>query len=154
MIPAIHLFIAMFAKILMNVLFVPIWGIQGAALSAVLAFAIATILNIIVIRRRIGVILPMSIYLIRTGIAIACMSAILVVLVWGVPVFISEYTEILTSGRLFNTGLAGLAILTGIVVYIAVLIRLGVLTPQELAHVPGGRRRIVPLLKKLRLINT
>lgn len=151
-IPAIHLLIATLAKVLLNVLLVPLWGIHGAAFAAVLAFAIATILNVIVIRRRIGVIFPLTTYVTRIGLALVLMSAILFIIVGGIPAFISTFSIISTSGRLFNSCIAGLAIMMGMVVYIAALIRLGVLTPQELTHVPGAQRRILPLLRKLRLI--
>lgn len=151
-IPAINLIIATMAKILLNFLLVPLGGIHGAALAAVLAFAIATILNMIVIHRMVGVTFPLSIYVIRTGIALTLMSAILFIIVVGIPAIMPTISAISTSGRLFNTCIAGLAIMMGMAIYIAVLIRLGVLTPEELTHVPGAERRLLPLLRRLRLI--
>ncbi len=151
-IPAIHLLIAAMAKVLLNFLFVPLWGIHGAALAAVLAFAIATILNLIVIRRRVGVIFSLHIYVFRTGVALALMVTILVIIVGGIPALINTFNLLSSTGRLFNSCIAGLAIGMGMAVYIAALIRLGVLTAEELAFVPGAQRRILPMLRKLRLV--
>jgi O-antigen/teichoic acid export membrane protein len=151
-IPAITLTIAAMVKILLNLLLVPLWGIHGAALAAVLAFAIATVLNMIVIHRTVGVSFPLNTYVIRTGIALVLMSVILLIIVMGIPALVTTFSAISTSGRLFNTCIAGFAIIMGMAVYIAVLIRLAVLTPQELTHVPGARRRLLPLLRRLRLI--
>jgi len=151
-IPAITLTFATMAKVLFNFILVPMWGIQGAALSAVLAFSVATVLNIIIIRRTIRVTFPLGTYVIRTGAALAMMSVILLIIVVGIPALLTMLGTMETSGRLFNTCIAGLAIITGMAVYIAVLIRLGVLTPRELIHVPGAERRLLTLLKRLRLI--
>ncbi|MEX1028986.1 MAG: polysaccharide biosynthesis protein [Paenibacillaceae bacterium] len=151
-IPAIHLLIAAVVKVLLNFLLVPMWGIDGAALAAVIAFAVATVLNVIVIRRAVGVTFHLGIYVVRTGIALAFMSVLLLIVVVGAPALVTTISVASTSGRIFNTCISGLAIILGMAVYMAVLIRLGVLTPQEFAHVPGAERRLLPLLRKLRLI--
>ncbi|MEX2416478.1 MAG: polysaccharide biosynthesis protein [Paenibacillaceae bacterium] len=152
-IPAINLLIATMAKVLLNFLLVPVWGIYGAALAAVLAFAIATILNVIAIRRTVGVALPLNTYVIRIGMALALMSAILLIIVFGIPAAMTGFSAVSTSGRLFNTCIAGLAIITGMIVYMAALIRLEVLAPHELTYVPGAKSRLLPLLRRLRLIS-
>jgi O-antigen/teichoic acid export membrane protein len=150
--PVIHLLIAAVTKIALNFLLVPLWGIHGAALAAVIAFAVATILNVIVVRRAIGVRLRVNVYFIRTGIALAVMAALLLIVVWGAPALITALSDVSTSSRLFNTCISGIAIMLGIVVYIVVLIKLNVLTKQELTYVPGAEKRLLPLLRKLRVI--
>jgi O-antigen/teichoic acid export membrane protein len=151
-IPAIHLLIAAVVKVLLNFLLVPMWGIDGAALAAVIAFAVATILNVIVIRRTVGVDFHLGIYVVRTGIALTFMSVLLLIVVLGAPALVITISVVSTSGRLFNTCISIVAIILGMVVYMAVLIRLGVLTPQEFTRVPGAEKRLLPLLRKLRLI--
>jgi O-antigen/teichoic acid export membrane protein len=150
--PVIHLLIATVTKVALNFLLVPMWGINGAALAAVIAFAVATILNVIVIRRMIRVHLRFNVYIIRTGIALAVMSALLLIVVWGAPALMTALSDVSTSGRLFNTCISCLAIMLGIVVYIVVLIKLNVLTKQELTYVPGAEKRLLPILRKLRVI--
>jgi O-antigen/teichoic acid export membrane protein len=150
--PVIHLLIATVTKVALNFLLVPLWGIHGAALAAVIAFAVATILNVIVIRRTIGVHLRVNVYIIRTGIALAVMSALLLLVVFGAPALITTLSDVSSSGRLFNTCISCVAIMLGIAVYIVVLIKLSVLTKQELTYVPGAEKRLLPLLRKLHVI--
>jgi O-antigen/teichoic acid export membrane protein len=151
-IPAMNLLFATFAKVLLNILLVPIWGINGAAWAAVIAFAIATILNIIAIRRTAGVTFPMTTYFIRIGAALALMSAILLIIIVGIPAWFTKLGSITEAGRLFNTCIACLAIMTGMITYVVFLLRLRVVTPEELIYVPGAEKKLLPLLRKLRLI--
>lgn len=159
MIPAINLLIASLLKVLLNFLCVPVWGINGAALAGVAAFAIAAVLNIAAIHRATGATFPFMTYFVKTGLALICMSAILAVIIAGVPELAGMIAGSAVPGgagalqdRLFNTLIACSAIIAGMVVYGATLFRLRAVTPRDLVNVPGAERRLLPLLRKLRLL--
>ncbi len=147
-VPARSLFLAAAAKTAGNLLLVPAWGIGGAAASAVLAYGLASALNL----RTLKSTAPETLAPLRTlrrPVAAACVMALAVLAVewsilhlpWGQGHF-----------RLRHTAAALAAVAAGGAVYGAALLKTGALTEAELALVPGFHSRWKPLLRRWRLL--
>lgn len=147
-VPARSLFLAAAAKTAGNLLLVPVWGIGGAAASAVLAYALASALNL----RTLKSTAPETLAPLRTlrrPVAAACIMALAVLAVewsilhlpWGQGHF-----------RLRHTAASLAAIAAGAAVYGAALLKTGALGYAELALVPGFHSRWKPLLLRWRLL--
>ncbi|MFM9332136.1 putative polysaccharide biosynthesis protein [Paenibacillus mesotrionivorans] len=147
-VPARSLFLAAAAKTAGNLLLVPAWGIGGAAASAVLAYGLASALNLRTLKSTAPETLaPLG--TLRRPVAAACVMALAVLAVewsilhlpWGQGHF-----------RLRHTVAALAAVAAGAAVYGAALLKTGALTEAELALVPGFHSRWKPLLRRWRLL--
>lgn len=147
-VPARSLFLAAAAKTAGNLLLVPAWGIEGAAASAVLAYGLASALNL----RTLKAVAPEVLAPLRTlrrPVAAACIMALAVLAVewsilhlpWGQGHF-----------RLRHTAASLAAVAAGAAVYGAALLKTRALTEAELALVPGFHSRWKPLLLRWRLL--
>ncbi|WP_438435234.1 putative polysaccharide biosynthesis protein [Gorillibacterium sp. sgz500922] len=142
--PALYLFAAAAAKLALNALLVPAFGIAGAAAAGVAANALAAVLNLAALTRLTGVRFAAPDYLGRPFIAALAMTAA----VLAVRVGLSG----LGDGRAAASVTALAAVLLGAAVYAAALIRAGGLTRADAAALPGGSGKLVPLLERLRLL--
>jgi O-antigen/teichoic acid export membrane protein len=145
--PALILFVAIVLKALGNVLLMPRWGIEGAALSAVIAFAAAAGLSLVQVARCTGLALRPS----AAGptLAVGLMGGCLAALQWGAK---AAPAWLLPSERWAHSAIALCCVAGGGAVYMAVLLRSGSISRSELRLVPGLDRRLVPVLERLKLI--
>ncbi|SEC37749.1 polysaccharide biosynthesis protein [Paenibacillus sp. GP183] len=145
--PALILFVAIVLKALGNVLLMPRWGIEGAALSAVIAFAAAAGLGLVQVARCTGIALRPS----AAGptLAVGLMGGCLAALQWGAK---AAPAWLLPPERWAYSAIAFSCVVVGGAVYTAALLRSGTISREELRLVPGLDRRIVPVLERLKLI--
>ena len=146
--PAVHLLIAAALKLALNVVLTPAMGMNGAALAGVLAFAFAALLNVIVIVRTTGVTLSVSHYVWRTGAALLLMAG--ATAIWTIGA-ISLLELVVDSERIRYTVTAVSAIVLGVVIYMAAILRLRAISAAEFGLLPGGKK-LLPLVHKLRLM--
>ncbi|NOU63752.1 oligosaccharide flippase family protein [Paenibacillus sp. LMG 31461] len=145
--PANALLVAIVLKALGNIVLVPRWGIDGAALSAVIAYAAAAGLNLVQLRRSTGVRFALRPYAVSPTLAVGLMGgglaalqglAMLATAAWHVP-------ERWGASAIALIGVAG-----GAAVYALALLRSGSISREELRLMPELERKLAPLLARLR----
>ncbi|HEY2492348.1 MAG TPA: oligosaccharide flippase family protein [Paenibacillus sp.] len=148
--PAVHLLAAAVAKMLLNLLLVPRYGITGAAMAGVAAHFLAAALNVALLAHRTGlrpstgttVFKPLVII---AGLALAAGSA-----QWATG------AALLTLGIQGERMVAALGSLTGVVAGVTVFLILAVLTKllseEELRMLPKIGNVLAILLKKIRVL--
>ncbi|WNQ11679.1 polysaccharide biosynthesis protein [Paenibacillus aurantius] len=148
--PAVHLFAAVGLKLALNAALVPLWGINGAALSTVAAYALAAGLNLWALQRRTSLVLPAGAFLGRPLAALAVMAAALLLL----QLIFGEFpaSGIAEDARLAQTALALGGVGGGAAVYAVCLFRFRVITRSRLAELPKGGDKLVSLAERLRLL--
>jgi O-antigen/teichoic acid export membrane protein len=147
--PALTLLIAVVLKALGNVWLLPRWGLEGAALSAVIAFAAAAGLNLVQVVRCTGVRFALRRYAVTPTLAVGVMGVCLAALQLGakaVPAWL-WLPERWSFSVIALIGVGG-----GAAVYIAALLRSGAISREELRLMPALDRRLTPVLEKLRLL--
>jgi O-antigen/teichoic acid export membrane protein len=150
-IPVKNLLIAALIKVLLNIALVPYFGIMGAAVSAVAAFAAACILNVISVVRIVGLDLSLKTYFYRPFISLAAMAVCLYIAMYGLDGLLSMIPWEVHI-RVRYTIISLFSITVGAIVYIAMLFRAGAITEQELNYIPGFNERWRGKLKKLHII--
>lgn len=144
--PAKALLVAILLKAIGNVVLMPRWGIDGAALSAVIAYAAAAGLNLVQLRRSTGARFALRPYAIAPTLGVAVMLAWLAALqglampaaaAWHVP-------ERLGASAIALVGVAG-----GAAVYGLALLRSGGISREELRLMPELDRKLAPILARL-----
>ncbi|OCT13249.1 hypothetical protein A8709_01070 [Paenibacillus pectinilyticus] len=145
--PAKALLVAIVLKALGNILLLPRWGIDGAALSAVIAYAAAAGLNLVQLRRSTGVRFALRPYAVSPALGVGLMGgclaalqglAMLATAAWHVP-------ERWSASAIAIMGVAG-----GAAVYALALLRSGGISREELRLMPELDRKLAPVLAKLR----
>lgn len=147
-VPARSLLLAAAVKAAGNLLLVPALGIEGAALSAVLAYVCAAALNL----RSLAVLAPQALPPRRTLLAPVAAALCMSAAVLAVEVILLHLTDGLMPDRLRHTAAALAAIAAGAAVYAAALFRTGAVQPDQLTAIPGFTAKWQPVLQKLRLI--
>ena len=147
--PALHLLAATVIKVAGNLWLMPRYGINGAAVAAVLAYAAAAWLNLVRLKRCTGAAFALRDFAARPIAAVAAMTASLPLWVYG---SIALCTLLPMKERGIYTAAALVGVLGGTVVYALALFRLRVLTPSDLHSVPALEKKLVPILVKLNLL--
>ncbi|MFS0836382.1 polysaccharide biosynthesis protein [Paenibacillus sp. 1P03SA] len=148
--PALHLLAAAAVKIGGSLLLVPRWGIAGAAVSAVLAFAAASALGLAEVRRLTGAPERGRASALGALAAAALMCAALGALqLAGGPLLGAAAPGLGPRGQASVLALAGVAL--GAAVYALALLRLGAVNRAELEQLPAGGK-LASALTKLRLL--
>ncbi|NBI30814.1 putative polysaccharide biosynthesis protein [Chengkuizengella marina] len=146
-IPAINLLIAAVVKVLLNVLFVAVWGIEGAALSTVIAFLIASILNLITLWRKTEFSLKWSNYLMKPILSIGLMGASIYFVNYGLHFVFSNF--IMGLGHRLNATVISLFSVTiGAMIYLFSLFITLTISEDDLKHMPSLGKKIRPFLFK------
>ncbi|MEK3912481.1 polysaccharide biosynthesis protein [Paenibacillus sp. FSL H7-0331] len=149
--PALYLLAAAAAKIAANAALVPHWGIDGAALAAVGAYALAGLLALAHALRATGVTPAVGRAVIKPLLCVGLMAASLLAVTHGLPALLGALPVALPPRGLATTvALAGVAV--GALVYILALVRLGVVSAAELEQIPKLRGKPLALLRKVGLL--
>jgi O-antigen/teichoic acid export membrane protein len=145
--PANALLVAIVLKALGNVVLVPRWGIDGAALSAVIAYAAAAGLNLVQLRRSTGVRFALRPYAVSPTLAVGLMGGGLAAL-QGLAMLASEAWHV--PERWGASAIALIGVAGGAAVYALALLRSGSISREELRLMPELERKLGPLIAKLR----
>lgn len=149
--PALYLLAAAAAKIAANAALVPHWGIDGAALAAVGAYALAGLLAVAHALRATGVTPAIGRAVIKPLLCVGLMAASLLAVTHGLPALLGALSVALPPrGSATIVALAGVAV--GALVYILALVRLGVVSDAELEQIPKLRGKPLALLRKVGLL--
>jgi PST family polysaccharide transporter/stage V sporulation protein B len=148
-IPVRNLFLGALAKLGLNFLLVPILGINGAALATVISYLIATILNLVALYQRTGVVFDLRAMLFRPLFATFFLS----VAAYGVVQHLTPYFQSLTAdGRIVAALTAMTAMTAAGTVYGIALMVTGAVTRADIAAVPKVGPRLAGFFAKLGMI--
>ncbi|GGH39721.1 putative polysaccharide biosynthesis protein [Paenibacillus segetis] len=142
--PALHLLMAAAIKLVLNVLLVPQFGDDGAAIAGIAAYAVAAALNLALLLQRAGLALRVRDALLRPGAAALALAAALAALrLAGAE---------LPPGRLAAAVEALLGVLLGVAVFTAAVLRTRLLSEAELLALPRVGPKLLRVLRRLRLL--
>ena len=144
--PAKALLVAIVLKALGNVVLMPRWGIDGAALSAVIAYAAAAGLNLVQLRRSTGVRFALRPYAVSPTLGVGLMGGCLAALqLLAMPAVAAWHVP----ERLSASAIAVISVVGGAAVYALALLRSGSISREELRLMPELDRKLAPVLAKL-----
>lgn len=147
--PAKNLFIGVIVKLILNIVLVYLLEIDGAAIATVLAFSIATFLNILAINRYIEV---------KIGFNNFFFKPIIATIIMGVLVYISKTVLVLglentiSSERLLMVAISLISVGIGIITLAISLFISGALTRKDLIHIPKYGEKIIKTTEKLKIL--
>jgi PST family polysaccharide transporter len=148
MLPARNLFIGVVLKTILNIMFIPIWGISGAALAGVLAYALAAALNVSALYKLAGLRLKLVPFFVKPLIAVLIMSGGVYFSKQGL---LNVLTEMISSHRLLHTFISLNTVLIGVILFGVALLKLGAIRRDDLISIPKVNK-IIPLFDKLKLL--
>lgn len=148
-IPAKNLFFAAITKAILNIALIGPFGIEGAAVASVAAFAVATMLNLTAINRLTGVSFSLKAYVWKPSLSIAAMGVALLVFMFGLNWILNGIPWTI---RLEQTLISLVSVFVGAVVYGVALFQSGTIGRNELESVPRLGKRLIPLLVRFRLL--
>jgi O-antigen/teichoic acid export membrane protein len=151
MAPARNLLIAAVLKAGLNIVLMPVWGINGAAVATVIAYMAACVLNLVELRRLTGYRPAPAQSFGKPLMAAVVMCAAVAAVIFGSAALFSGLPWRLPP-RAVHSVTALLGVFTGAVVYVLAVLRFGAVTRQDLESVPGMGSRLIRLLDHLRLL--
>ncbi|MEK3888945.1 putative polysaccharide biosynthesis protein [Bacillus sp. FSL K6-3431] len=131
--PSKYILIGLVFKWACNYFFIPIFGMMGAALATVCGLAIIAFLLVQKLHKRVDILPVIKLILPHLIFAVVLMTASLQI--WQIVLAVTGY-----SGRIYNTFLAFSGVTIGAIVYLAVIIRKGLLTEEEMRILPFGSK--------------
>ncbi|MFD2170690.1 putative polysaccharide biosynthesis protein [Tumebacillus lipolyticus] len=148
-VPVRNLFIGAVVKLGLNFLLVPIWGINGAAISTVISYLLATLLNLYSMYRRTGVVFDLRAMLVRPLLATFFMGVAAYSILRELWPLLAG---VLSSDRLVAAAATLVAIAGSGAVYALALMVTGAVTRSDIAGIPKVGPRLGALFQKLGLI--
>lgn len=146
-----HLLAAAAAKVGLNVVLVPRFGIEGAAVAAVAAYALAAGLNLLRLRRLRFLSWSWRDYALRPLLATVAMAIGTAAVMLGADALTAHlWPDFAYRGR--QTVVAVVSVACGAFLFGVMLLRTGAISASELAGVPKLGPKLLPLLRRLRLV--
>ncbi|ATY83630.1 polysaccharide biosynthesis protein [Kyrpidia spormannii] len=136
--PVWHLAVAVAAKGILNVLWVPRWGIEGAAAATVVAYAVAALLNIVTVMSSTGLVLHVRQLFWRPLVASIGMAAV-------VALVLQTLGGETGANRWESAMVALSAVVLGGIAYFVLLLIVGGFSRGELESLP----RVGPVLARV-----
>ncbi len=147
--PAIHLLLSTVVKAVLNIVLVPYYGINGAAIAGIVAYSISALLNVLLLIR-------ITRFPISWREMIWKPVLVTVVMCAGVLSWLLLMQRVLTWAgmheRIEALIIAGGGVLIGGVLFLIGLFRTRLMTEQQAAALPKIGSRLVPLLKRMKVI--
>jgi polysaccharide transporter, PST family len=147
--PALHLVFGVLSKAGLNILLIPSFGLKGAALATVAAYAVAACLNLWALRSHYG---GKWYYVDMWGRSLAAsgwMAAAVFAVMSGLEFFFAQRMEV----RVMMTVVSLTSVATGALVYGWALVRFGLVTRKDLEKVPKLGRKLLPLFDRWGRVN-
>lgn len=128
--PALNLLAAVAVKSVFNAVWVPVWGVNGAAAAAVVAFSIAALLNVISLARAATFRPRWTDYMFRPLLPLGAMVLYLLLIAHGLEALLTDAFGSLS--RASYTALGLISVVGGGLIYIFTLFRFGGIAKEEL----------------------
>lgn len=148
---AYHLLAAAAVKVGLNLWLVPLWGIEGAAVSAVAAYAAAAGLNMIRLKGIPFGRLSWRDFVMKPLLSIAVMASVTAAVVFAADLLVANAFPDL-SYRWRQTSVAIASVSCGAFVFGVMLFRTGAISASELAAVPKLGAKLLRILRKWRIL--
>ncbi|MEF3355605.1 oligosaccharide flippase family protein [Paenibacillus sp. GYB006] len=148
--PALIMLTAAGVKTLLNELLVPYLGINGAAWSSAAAYALAALLNVLLLSRILRLRVSLTAGLLKPFLIIAAMSLTAAGVAWGTEVIIGAL-GMGSGNRITALVQSLLGITAGVIIFMIGTIRTKWITAEEITMLPKGEK-LMKLFHKLRLI--
>ncbi len=148
--PAVHLLLSTVVKAILNIVLVPHYGINGAAIAGIVAYSVAALLNVLLLIRITRFPVSWREMLGKPVLVTAVMCA--GVLVWLISMQL-VLTRLGMHERLESLVIAGGGVIIGGALFLIGLFRTQLMTEQQAAALPKIGSRLVPLLKRMKIIN-
>ncbi len=148
LLPAQNLLVGVVIKVGLNLLLIPIMGISGAALATVLAYAVATMLNLRAVAKYTDVTFQFKSFFLKPIFAVT-MMAIFVLLIEQLSMNI--LFGVIQSYRLYYSVVAVISVASGAIVYGIALLVSGSITRTDLQYIPKAGK-FIPILNRLHLL--
>jgi PST family polysaccharide transporter len=130
--PARNLLIGVGVKFLLNLFLIPLWDIRGAAVATVTGYAVATTLNLLALRGKLGNLFRLK----RTGFSMVVATGLMIVAVVATMKGTLMGVAGWESTRLAMTVVSLTGVTAGALVYGSAALFLGVMEPNELMRIP------------------
>ncbi|BCJ87836.1 putative polysaccharide biosynthesis protein [Effusibacillus dendaii] len=143
--PVRNMLIGTGCKLILNLLFIPFLGITGAAISASLAYAVSSWLNVRSVFRLTGVRLEWALMLTRPLTA----SVLFGGFIWGSYALLHRFlSHMFASPRLLVTLELMIVLLVGGIFYVIVTLLIGSVSKTEISYIPKIGGRLARLLER------
>lgn len=140
--PARNLLIGVGVKFLLNLFLIPLWDIRGAAVATVTGYAVATSLNLLALRGKLGNLFRLK----RTGFSMVVATGLMIVAVVATMKGTLMAVAGWESTRLAMTVVSLTGVTAGALVYGSAALFLGVMEPNELMRIPKIGPKLVGFL--------
>jgi len=148
-VPVRNLFIGALAKLGLNFLLVPILGINGACLATVIAYLLATLLNMYSLYRRTGIVFDLRVMLLRPLLATFFMG----VTAYAVLRELGPRLEgAIASERLLAAATSMSAILAAGGIYLVSLLVTGAITKGDVQGIPKVGARLAAFFTRIGML--
>lgn len=148
MLPVRNLFIGLLVKLVLNFVFIPMYGIAGGALATVISHFVSTFLNMMAVSKLTGVRLYFKSFILKPFISVLVMALATFV----VKQFLDNGLDgFVSSERLRYTIIGLCAVFAGIIMYGIALFLSGTVTRKDMESTPKGKKW-VPILQKFHLL--
>jgi len=149
MVPAKNLFIGIIIKIILNIVLVYYYGINGAVIATVCAYIVASSLNILAIKKNIDIKLGFSNFFLKP-ITAAIMMGVLVYISKILSLYIFE--PYIISDRILMLIVTMISITVGLISFTVSLFITGTLSKQDMLYIPRYGSKLVKIAEKLRIL--
>lgn len=149
MLPARNLLFGVVVKLVLNLGLIGPFGIVGAAIATVAAYAVSTSLNLLAIIRRVKLNIAWRDFQLKPILSAVFMAVSVYCVMAGVRAGMAGVVE---SVRLAMLVTVLLSVATGVIVYAVILFRSGAISRDDLKSVPRLDRKLTPWLEKFRLL--
>ncbi len=147
--PARNLFIGVIVKLILNIFLIYWFNINGAAIATVLAYMVATTLNVMAINQHIDVKIGFMNFFIKPIIATIMMGILVYAIKYGLTIGL---TSLIASERLLMAVVALISVGGGIIAYALSLFISGAITKKDLNQIPKYGAKVIQLTEKMRIL--
>jgi O-antigen/teichoic acid export membrane protein len=147
--PVRNLALGALLKIVLNLLLIPFWGISGAALSTVFAFAVSALLNLYAVSANTGMRFTVRSFFVKPILAVSMMGLAAFIAMRASEQVLAEWIH---SERLYYSAVSVAAVAAGVAMYGIALFVSGTVSRSDLEGTSAGRK-LIPFLTRLRLLH-
>jgi len=151
MVPAKNLLIGIIIKIILNIVLVYYFSINGAVMATIGAYSVASTLNLLAIKKSIKIEYNLLDFFVKPVLATFLMGAIVYI---SKVLLIIFFTQYIISERLLMLAVTLLTITLGVIVYSIGLLITGTITKQDLKYIPRYGSKIIRIAEKINIFKS
>ncbi len=149
MVPAKNLFLGIIIKVILNIVLVYYFAINGAVIATICAYIVASTLNILAIKKSIDIKLNFNNFFWKPIMATIMMGIIVYI---SKVLFLLTFEPYITSERTLMLIVTLISVSIGVISFSIGLFVTGTLTKQDLLYIPKYGEKIIKVAEKLRIL--